>query len=167
MAAIKLPFLLLSSSTRLPRKRIHLYLRGLLLLTLRGRVSGVIQPQLAATNRHTRELFPGRSAGLDISKVGMRKATWPTSGTVNGDAHIGHVLQLTENPVQLSIGRLVGDVANVQRLGGLSNSPGTRGGLSRTFRHLDTAAMPERVVGALDGLVPRVLGVEPDKTVSV
>jgi hypothetical protein len=108
--------------TRLSRSTVLVRSRGAaasVLVVVPPCALGVVGAEAAAGEGGGVELLHGADGRLDVGEVGVGEAAGPARVAVDGDADVGHVVELAEHAVQLGVGRLVGDVANVERVGGL------------------------------------------------
>lgn len=100
----------------------------------------------------------------------MRETTRPASVAVDCDTDIDDVVQALEHGIEVRIRRLVGDIADVQRRGRLQVLRPVGSLSSGLFRlamvHVDAAAVPERLVRMLNGLVSSLLFRERNETES-
>lgn len=152
---------------------------------------GVVGAEAAAGEGGGVELLHGADGRLDVGEVGVGEAAGPARVAVDGDADVGHVVELAEHAVQLGVGRLVGDVANVERVGGLGglaaalaeraallaggavvvvvvsgakgSVAGVVAGLRLAHLHVDAAAVPEGLVRFGHGGLGRCRVVKGDK----
>lgn len=106
----------------------------------------------------TQDLLSGRRGRL-INKVYVSESTRQTGTAVNGDANIRHTLDVLENPLEIHIRQLVGNISNVKRLsgldlvaGGLVGSVGVIYDDLATFKDT-TILLSDSVGGFIDGTV--------------
>lgn len=134
-----------------------------------GALLRVVDPQVAAAQRHLANSRVCLHSALEIGEVGVGEAARPASVAVHGHANVGDVLQVAEQAVQVRVRRLVGDVTNVQRRRGLRRrrrAAAGRAGLlpGVPVLNVDAATVPERLVALLEGALGGSLGGEGDET---
>ena len=125
---------------------------------------GVVAAQPAAAELGLVEDLEGLLGVLDGEEVGVGEAARPAGGAVDRDADVLEVLQLLEDGVEVRVRGLVRDVADVDRRRRRPDFPGHLLARRVARPHVDAAAVPERLVGALDRAVHGHLVREPDET---
>lgn len=108
-------------------------------------------PQLAVMGGLPRQNGLGPGGAFDIQEIKMRESTRQAGATIDGDADVGDVVDALEQILQVTVGELVGDSADVQAVGRREH---VLWGQDSTFGvcHHDLAAIHNLAMLLLDGL---------------
>lgn len=112
---LPLPFCPMSTSiaSRLALLRWHTLVAG-----RHAIAEAVIHAQFASVGLFLRQQLQGLHGTLDVDEIGMRETSGLAGSAVDGNAHVDHVPDSTEEVVQIAIRHLERHVANEQSLGG-------------------------------------------------